>query len=172
MKYLAFRRPNLPLTPLIKGLGWFSLALGMAELLAPRQVSRGAGIRRNDTLLQSFGLREIVTGIGILAAANPRPWLWGRVAGDVLDAATVAATAKPNKPARLGISSALLIGAGLLDVYTSLRSAPKRPRAGARTGLKDYSRRSGFPRPPEQMRGRALKRAAQRPNAQRPHAAE
>jgi hypothetical protein len=172
MKYLTLRRPDLPLTPLIKGLGWFSLALGMAELLAPSQVSRGAGIRRNDTLLQTFGLREIVTGIGILAAANPRPWLWGRVAGDVLDAATVAATAKPNKPARLGLSSALLLGAGLLDVYTALRSAPKRPRPGARAGVRDYSQRSGFPRAPEEMRGLALKRAAQQPHSQGAHAAE
>jgi hypothetical protein len=158
MKYPAIRKPNIPLAPIVKGLGWFSLGLGLAELLAPRQLSRGAGIRQNKSLLQGYGLREIVTGLGILLSQNPRPWIWGRVAGDVLDVATVAATADPKKPARLGISTLALLGAGLTDLYAALASAPKPPRTSAFTGTKDYRSRSGFPRPAAQMRGAALKR--------------
>jgi hypothetical protein len=154
--------------PIIKGLGWFSIALGVAELLAPKQISRGAGIKRNDMLLQGFALREMATGIGLLTAANPRPWLWGRVIGDLLDVAAVAKRADPRHPARLGLSSLLLTGVGFLDVYTALRSAPKRLSARARSGLKDYSKRSGFPRSPQQMRGAALRR----PQPQRTQAAE
>ena len=171
MKYPAIRKPSIPLAPIIKGLGWFSLGLGLAELLAPRQVSRRAGIRRNESLIQGFGLREIITGLGILLSQNPRPWIWGRVAGDVLDVATVAATADPKKPARLGISTLALLGAGLTDLYTAVASAPKSPRASAFTGTKDYRSRSGFPRPASQMRGAALKRG-QSASPQRMRAAE
>jgi hypothetical protein len=41
----------------------------------PSQV--GAGMSRHDSLLQSYGLREIDTGIGLLFSSNPRLWLWG-----------------------------------------------------------------------------------------------
>ena len=171
MKYPAIRKPNIPLAPIVKGLGWFSLGLGLAELLAPRQLSRGAGIRQNKSLLQGYGLREIVTGLGILLSQNPRPWIWGRVAGDVLDVATVAATADPKKPARLGISTLALLGAGLTDLYAAVASTSKPPRASAFTGTKDYRSRSGFPRPAAQMRGAALKRG-QSASPQKMRAAE
>ena len=119
-------RTQVPLEQLVRGLGYFSIGLGLAELLAPRQVSRGAGMRRQDNLLRGFGLREIATGIGILSARNPRPWLWGRVAGDVLDVATVAVTADSRKPGRLGSSFAALLGVGLLDLYCAIQSVPGR----------------------------------------------
>ena len=45
-------------------LGWFSIGLGAAELLFPRQVSRYAG-NQSPGFLQLFGLREIAAGIGI-----------------------------------------------------------------------------------------------------------
>ena len=88
MKYPAIRKPNIPLAPIVKGLGWFSLGLGLAELLAPRQLSRGAGIRQNKLLLQGYGLREIVTGLGILCrrirgpgsgAASPATFLMSQL---------------------------------------------------------------------------------------------
>ena len=34
---------QVPLEQLVRGLGYFSIGLGLAELLAPRQVSRGSG---------------------------------------------------------------------------------------------------------------------------------
>ncbi|WP_437223928.1 hypothetical protein SH661x_003414 [Planctomicrobium sp. SH661] len=71
-------------------LGWFSLALGAAELLAPRMISRATGVR-NESLIAAYGLREIVCGIGILTTARPAGWMWARVAGDALDLATLGA---------------------------------------------------------------------------------
>src|SRR3982750_2637825 len=50
---------------LARGLGWFSIGLGLAELLAPRGVARVAGVRGNTTLIRLFGLREIASGIAI-----------------------------------------------------------------------------------------------------------
>ena len=61
-----------------RGLGWFSIALGVAELMAPRAVARATGMRRSDTLMRAYGLREIGAGIGLLTARDPTPWLWAR----------------------------------------------------------------------------------------------
>lgn len=58
MRGLIRRAPTIPLHPLVQGLGWFSLALGFAELLMPRQVSRGAGMRAKNGLLLSYGLTD------------------------------------------------------------------------------------------------------------------
>src|SRR3954471_18313965 len=68
---------------LARFLGWFSIGLGMAELLAPREMARLGGVRQ-EGLLQAYGLREIATGIGILSSPQPAGWLWARVAGDAL----------------------------------------------------------------------------------------
>jgi hypothetical protein len=152
---LDLPKTQIPMEQLVRGLGYFSIGLGLAELLTPRQVSRGAGMHRQDTLLRGFGLREIATGIGILTASNPRPWLWGRVAGDVLDVATVAVTADSRKAAHLGSSFVALLGVGLLDLYCALQSVP-RQRQRRLGSSHDYSKRSGFPREVEQMRGAAV----------------
>ena len=73
-----------------RGLGWFSIGLGLAEVLAPRALTRGLGMEGNEQLVQAYGLREIATGIGILSSDQPAPWIWGRVGGDALDMATLA----------------------------------------------------------------------------------
>src|SRR3954452_22927910 len=65
-----------------RGLGWFSIGLGLAEVLAPRALTRGLGMEGNEQLVQAYGLREIATGIGILSSDQPAPWIWGRVGGD------------------------------------------------------------------------------------------
>src|SRR5947209_15728050 len=75
---------------LARGLGWFSIGLGLAEALAPRAMGDLTGVR-NAGLVQAYGLREIATGIGILSSARPAGWMWGRVAGDALDIATLLA---------------------------------------------------------------------------------
>ena len=51
-----------------RGLGWFSIGLGLAEVLAPRALTRGLGMEGNEQLVQAYGLREIPTGIGILSS--------------------------------------------------------------------------------------------------------
>src|SRR5947209_10102577 len=77
---------------LARGLGWFSIGLGLAEVLAPHAMADLTGVR-SPALLRAYGLREIICGIGILGSARPAGWLWGRVAGDALDLATLLAAA-------------------------------------------------------------------------------
>jgi hypothetical protein len=122
MSNFTSRQTPLSVDTVITALGWFSIGLGVAELVAPGQVSNISGSSPREGVLRGFGLREIVTGIGILTSENPRPWLWGRVAGDVLDVATVAATANTRQGGRLGATFAVLLGVGLVDLYTAWRS--------------------------------------------------
>lgn len=127
------------------GLGIFSIGLGLAELVAPRFVRRVAGFTVDDASMRLYGVREIATGVAILAASNRAPWVWGRVAGDALDIATA------RRPAAIGA----LAGVTALDIGTAV-ALQRENRAPQRTF--DYSDRSGFPRPVAEMRGSAAKK--------------
>ena len=127
------------------GLGFFSIALGVTELVAPRFASNLFGFKVSDSTVRLYGVREIASGVGILLAWERAPWVWGRVAGDALDIATT------RRPAAIGA----LAGVTALDIGTAVALQRERPFPG-RTF--DYSERSGFPRPVEEMRGSAAKK--------------
>jgi hypothetical protein len=140
-----------------QGLGLFGLALGVAELLAPRQLAQALDIEGQERLLQLYGLREIGTGLGILASRNKAPWLWGRVAGDVLDLATLGAAIGASR--RKG---AVVMAIGSVAMVTALDIACARALWNGHTEdevedqwIPDYSDRSGFRHPIEEMRGAA-----------------
>jgi hypothetical protein len=103
------------------GLGWFSVALGIAELAAPRGVARLIGLQPDPTtitVLRSYGAREIGTGLAILAQPDRPTWLWSRVAGDAIDLATLAgAMQSPGAERGRGMSAAAaVLGVTALDV--------------------------------------------------------
>lgn len=111
----------VPGNSLVRFLGWFSIGLGLAETFCPRKMADLTGVP-HPKLLQAYGLREIVTGIGILSGTRPTGWLWARVAGDVLDLATLGeAMAESNGEARQRAMLAALAVAGVtaLDVMCS-----------------------------------------------------
>src|SRR3954451_24939767 len=81
-----------------RNLGYFSILLGVAELVAPRAVCRTAGLNGMESVVRSYGAREIATGVAILMSHNPAPWIWGRVAGDMADIATVATGLRQDNP--------------------------------------------------------------------------
>jgi hypothetical protein len=154
----ASRRPGHPDTTfdtLARGLGWFSLALGAAELLAPRGLTRSLGQSGYEPVAVTYGAREIATGLGILLSKDPTPWVWGRVAGDALDIATLTAGLAGRRSKNEAILGALVavIGVTALDLYCArgLSRESRRPLPPAR----DYSDRSGFPRGPRAMSGGA-----------------
>ena len=134
-------------------LGFFSIGLGIAELVAPRLIASLAGARVSPSVIRLYGMREVATGVGLLMAWKRGPWLWGRVAGDALDIASV------QRPAAM----VALAGVTALDIATA--SAVTRDENRPPRRLFDYSDRSGFPRPVEDMRGaaRAKKERAQGP---------
>lgn len=140
---------------LARGLGWFSIGLGLAEILMPRPMARGLGMRGRQRLLLLYGLREVATGIGLLAATRRTPWMWGRVAGDALDIATLASAMRPGQRVGPAIGLAAVAAVTVFDV-ASATALTARDRRRARPRV-DYSDRSGFPRPASQMRGAARK---------------
>ena len=145
------------------GLGVFSLGLGLAELLAPRRMARATGLDGREMLLQAYGLREIVSGIALLASDDPAPWLWARVAGDALDAATLTAAATNGSRQQAKHAVAAMVAVApvvMMDVATALL-AQSRDNARDKAAW-DYSDRSGFGKPAEQMRGAAADFAAPR----------
>jgi uncharacterized membrane protein len=107
-----------------QGLGWFSVGLGLAELLAPRQLGRfiGVGGNRRNTL-RAMGLRELAAGLGILARPRPTGWMWGRVAGDLVDLALLglAFGSRRSNRARLPAALASVAGVTALDILVSTR---------------------------------------------------
>ncbi len=157
-------RPQGPMRVPARALGWFSIGLGLAELVMPRRIARVAGMPDLPALTRTFGLREIGTGIGILTSKDPSPWLWGRVAGDALDIAAVSAgLVTRGRPLRTLSSMAMLLGIAYVDMKVAEAAPPQKKRE--KRSLRDYSTRSGFPKPAAEMRGIATRPSTSMRNA-------
>jgi hypothetical protein len=113
---------------LARALGWFSIGLGAAELLAPDRITEFLGMEGHEELVRFYGMRELASGIGILSEREPTPWVWSRVAGDFLDIATLATGLSEDNPHRGRAAGALAMVAGItaLDVLcaSQLSSQP------------------------------------------------
>jgi hypothetical protein len=141
---------------LARGLGYFSIALGTVELVAPREVCRAAGLNRYDGIIQAYGAREIANGVALLTSHDPTPWMWGRVAGDAADIATVIAGTRDQPSRRVNKALwalAALIGVTSLDVACAVGLTSE--KGGRRTARADYRDRSGFPHGSQAARGAA-----------------
>lgn len=145
---------DLPANRLARGLGWFSIGLGLAEMLAPHAMARALGMRGSENLLRAYGLREIGTGIGILSSREPSGWMWGRVGGDALDLATLAAGTR-NNPRKENVAFAMAAVAGVTVLDVVCAQELDRQERTRRMFVREYARRSGLPRPPRAMRGAA-----------------
>jgi len=101
-----------------RALGWFSIGLGLAEVLAPRTLERFLGIRQHRFLLRVMGLREIASGVGILTGRRPSSWLWARVGGDVIDIAGLgmALSSDTAKSGNIGLACVAVAGITVLDM--------------------------------------------------------
>src|SRR3954471_7401271 len=140
---------------LARGLGYFSIALGVAELVAPAAVCRVAGVRGVEPIIRGYGAREIATGVAILTSHDPEPWIWARVAGDVADIATVATGLRPDNARKDNNALALATLAVVTAVDVVCASGLSSEKGGRRTAIADYSDRSGFPKGLQATRGAA-----------------
>ena len=120
-------RPGLPSSSgkrLAKGLGWFSIGLGLAELLAPRAIANISGVSNTRTgLIRLYGLRELASGIAIFSQEKPTEAVWSRVAGDALDLTSLgmAATSPNAKKGRLAFATANVLAVTALDVICAMQ---------------------------------------------------
>jgi uncharacterized membrane protein len=106
---------------LAAGLGWLSIAVGLAEVAAPSTVARLIGVpqsERHTNTLRALGAREIGNGLAILAQPDRARWLWSRVGGDLVDVAYLgsALRAEGTAPRRIGAATAAVLGVTALDV--------------------------------------------------------
>ena len=110
---------NVAAAKFAKGLGLFSIGLGLVEVLAPGQLAGLIGVNdKYRRYLPLLGAREIAHGVGIMRSDKPTTAVWTRVGGDAIDLAFLgAAMADKNtsKP-RLGVAVAAVAGVTLLDV--------------------------------------------------------
>lgn len=146
---------------LAMGLGAFSVALGALELAAPGRLSRWLGLSAHKPLLRGYGGREFATGVGILASRRPSRWfMWGRVAGDAADIATLLAGLRSSKrKVNIMIALGSVAAVTALDLVCAVQMTqnvkqPKQP-------VRDYSARSGFPRGIEASFGIAVREMQQ-----------
>ena len=109
-------------------LGWFSVGLGVSQIVMPRVVSKICGIDDSDgntVLMRALGMRELTSGVGILTQKHPTNWVWSRVAGDVMDLALLGKVASngENHRGRTTIATAAVLGVLALDVLSAQQLA-------------------------------------------------
>jgi uncharacterized membrane protein len=109
---------------LARTLGWFSLALGLAKLATPGAITRLIGVRQDEDselVVRIIGLREIATGVGILAQPSSPLWPWLRVAGDAMDLALLGTALRSDYAAhdKVAKTMAAVAGVTLVDLVGS-----------------------------------------------------
>lgn len=133
-----------------RALGWFGIALGVMEMMAPRNTARSLGLRQ-PSLVRAYGAREIGAGI-LTLSVDKGVGLWARVAGDALDIATLLPALRQDGRRRRRASRALVLvmGVTLLDLLAANIHAA---RHGRRSDARRYDDRSGFPKGRQSARG-------------------
>jgi hypothetical protein len=104
---------------LAAAMGWLGIGLGLAELIGARAVARSVGLEDRSDLCRAYGVREIVTGVGLLAAKHPvrrARWLRARLVGDVLDIATLGSALAHRNAKRGRIAGAMVAVAAVTAV--------------------------------------------------------
>jgi uncharacterized membrane protein len=109
-----------------RGLGAFSIGLGVAGLAAPRAVARQIGVDHCgsvSTTLRAFGSREILTGLGLLARPQGAIGPWARVFGDMMDLAFLGWALRSKSIHRGRTIGAIVAVAGVaaLDAFAGVR---------------------------------------------------
>jgi hypothetical protein len=134
-----------PAARLGRMMGWFGLALGLAQLVAPRRFTRPLGLRGREGLVRACGAREVASGL-LSLSIDRRLGLTTRIAGDAMDIATLLGALHRSNPRRDKAALALagVLAATVLDVAAA--AAESRRHARARGFPRDYADRSGFPK--------------------------
>lgn len=145
---------------LARALGWFSVGLGVTELVAPGWIARKLGLEGRESLIRGYGVRELASAVPTLSV-DKGVGLASRIGGDALDLGTLAFALGKDNPKRgnAAIATALVLGVTVLDLvaYAGVRAAHSREPGSGR----DYSCRSGFPKGIDYSRGKASGRVPQ-----------
>jgi uncharacterized membrane protein len=115
-------------------LGWLSLGLGLAQIVAPNQVARWIGLSPTQGTrfaMRAIGVRELCCGIGLLARPRSANWASARLAGDLVDVALLVKAFGSSKiPPRTLAASASVLAIGAVDGGSALASSRKKAAEG------------------------------------------
>jgi hypothetical protein len=133
---------ELPPDGLARALGWFSLALGAAEFVAPATMARLMGTPsdiKTVSLIRAMGAREVGHGIAILTHPGNAGPIWSRVAGDAADLAFLGSvygiTYADRR--RLVAATAAVAGVTALDVICAQRLTTREASARRTVAVSD-----------------------------------
>jgi uncharacterized membrane protein len=114
---------------LARFLGWFSIGLGAAQVVAPRTMCKLIGADGDGggaTVMRLMGIRELTQGTGILTRPRPTGWMWSRVVGDALDLSLLGLVAvRSDKRMRTAFAIANVVAVTVPDVFEARHLAAK-----------------------------------------------
>jgi len=141
--------------------GWpAGLAISQSPSASPswRRRARSAGRPEREVWKMSFAAMVRANsqrGVAILTSHDPEPWIWTRVAGDLVDIATVATGRRQDDRSRARSTLALATLATVTFVDLACANGLNAEKGNRKTAIRDYSRRSGFPKGVQVARGSA-----------------
>jgi uncharacterized membrane protein len=141
---------------LARGLGWFSVGLGLAQLSIPEKMSWlsvGQTKRRTRAGMRALGLRELTCGLGILSGRGTGTWLWARVAGDLVDLALLGRSLKARRTKTGAVlrSMGAVLGVAVLDTIAGVRITRSERRGVRAAGVRRFTRSITVNRPAEEV---------------------
>jgi uncharacterized membrane protein len=104
-----------------RSLGWFSVGLGVTQLLAPKALGRMIGVGDQSTALRLCGVREIISGVGLLSGRAPATFAASRVVGDVMDLALLGAALRSPQadPKRIAAAATAVASVAAVDLHAA-----------------------------------------------------
>ena len=124
------------LSPLAAGAGMVILGLGIAQLLAPRQVARSTGVHVHPAVMRASGAMSIASAVNIFNRGKPAPLGLARLAGVALEATMLARSfgqaSSQRRLSRLALATAAVAAAGTLDMSAAVKQSA-RQKMGERT---------------------------------------
>ena len=119
-----------------RGLGWASVGIALAELIAPQRVEKLLGLSDRPAyrgILRTLGVRELMHGVSLLTHSRPTKQmaagLWSRVARDMLDNVLLGMAARKTKrPAVFAAIAASVLVIGALDMLHAARAPIKQAK--------------------------------------------
>jgi uncharacterized membrane protein len=106
-------------------LGWFSAGLGVPQVSASGRFAKAIGVgdgSRQRAVTVFVGVRELAAAVGLLWQGNPG-WLWGRVAGDLMDLGMLSRALKNHEGkgiSRTIAAAAAVVGITGVDMYAAI----------------------------------------------------
>jgi hypothetical protein len=129
-----------------RALGWVSLGLGVAQVVAPNAVRRISGVDDSETsraVVPLVGTRELVHAAGLLTSRRIGLWVWTRVAGDAMDLTSLAVALAHRHGERrrrlVGVTGAV-VGITAVDVLTAIQAS--RSAGSAKKIMQSWSDRA------------------------------